>query len=92
MPFGGEKPMALASRLNSAWRTRRSSAKEGCRMSGAARMESLMPACGKPVLDAFGGARPWRRDIDVAEIELHGAGVDGGEVEDVVDDREQRVG
>ena len=27
-----------------------------------------------------------------AEIERHRAGVDGGEVEDVVDDRQQRVG
>ncbi len=44
------------------------------------------------VLHAFGGGVHGLADVDVAEVERHRAGVDGGEVEDVVDDREQRVG
>ena len=44
------------------------------------------------VLHALGGGLHGLADIDGAEIERHRAGVDGGEVEDVVDDREQRVG
>ena len=44
------------------------------------------------VLHPFGGRFHGPADVDGAEIERHGAGVDGGEVEDVVDDREQRVG
>ena len=41
---GGEKPMALDRRLNSVWRTRRSSATK-LPISGAARMLSEMPPC-----------------------------------------------
>ena len=44
------------------------------------------------VLHALGGGVHGLADIDRAEIERHGAGVDGGEIEDVVDDREQRIG
>ena len=47
---------------------------------------------GEPVLDAFGGGLDGLADIDRAEFERHRAGVDGGEIEDVVDEREQRVG
>ncbi len=47
---------------------------------------------GKPVLDAFGGGLDGLANIDRAEIERHRAGVDGGEIEDVVDDGEQGVG
>src|SRR5258707_8071628 len=46
----------------------------------------------EPVLDAFGGGFDGLADIDGAQIERHRAGVDGGEIENVVDDREQRVG
>src|SRR5262245_48571836 len=46
----------------------------------------------QPVLHAFGGPFHGGADVDRAEVELHGAGIDGGEVEDVVDEREQRVG
>ena len=44
------------------------------------------------VLHAFGGGFHGLADIDRAEIECHRAGVDGGEIEDVVDDGEQRIG
>src|SRR6202044_294528 len=40
---------------------------------------------GEAILHAFGGGRHGGADIDGAEIELHAAGIDGGEVEDVVD-------
>jgi hypothetical protein len=46
----------------------------------------------QPVLHAFGGGLHGLADIDRPEIELHAAGVDGGEVEDVVDQRQQGVG
>ena len=36
--------------------------------------------------------RDQRVDVNRAEIERHGAGFEGGEVENVVDDREQGVG
>ena len=44
------------------------------------------------VADAFGRGVHGLADVDRAEIERHRAGVDGGEIENVVDDREQRVG
>src|SRR5258708_40057264 len=47
---------------------------------------------GKPVLDAFGGGLDGLADIDRAKIERHRAGIDSGEIEDVVDDGGQRVG
>ena len=47
---------------------------------------------GEPVLDALGRGFDGLADIDRAQIERHGAGVDGGEIEDVVDDGEQRIG
>ena len=47
---------------------------------------------GEPVLDAFGGGLDRLLDFDRAELEFHGAGVDGGEIEDVVGERQQRVG
>ena len=49
-------------------------------------------ALDQAVLHAFGGRVHGLADVDRAEIEPHRAGVDGGEIEDVVDDREQRVG
>ena len=51
-----------------------------------------MLALHQPVLHAFGGGLHGAADVDRAEIERHRAGVDGGEVEDVVDDGEQRIG
>src|ERR1700716_3659841 len=47
---------------------------------------------GEPVLNAFGGGLDGFRDVDRAELELHGAGIDRGEVEDVVGECQQRVG
>ena len=47
---------------------------------------------GEPVLNAFGGSVDGFCDIDRAEFQLHRAGIDGGEIENVVDEREQRVG
>ena len=88
---GGEKPTALASRLNSTCRTRRSSADEAADVGGGADVERDV-VLDQPVLHAFGGGLHGPADIDRAEIELHRAGVDGGEIEDVVDDGEQRVG
>src|SRR5262245_41056171 len=46
----------------------------------------------QPVLNAGGGFLYRLAHIYFAEIERHRAGIDGGEVEDVIDDREQRVG
>ena len=88
---GGEKPTALDRRLNSTCRTRRSSAVK-LPMSGAARRSSVMSSLMSAVLHAFGRRLHGRGDIDRAEIERHGAGFDGGEIENVVDDRHQRVG
>ena len=61
-------------------------------MSVAARMSSDDAVADQPVLHAFGGRRHGGADVDRSEIELHRAGVDGREIEDVVDEREQRVG
>ena len=88
---GGEKPTALDSRLNRICRMRRSSATK-LPMSGAAWMSSDDVVLDQAILDAFGGGLHGLADVDRAEIERHRAGVDGGEIEDVVDDREQRVG
>ena len=46
----------------------------------------------QPVLNPFGGRRHGGTDVDRSEIELHAAGVDGRQIEDVVDQRQQRVG
>ncbi len=46
----------------------------------------------QPVLHAFGRRLHAGADVDLAQVQRHGAGVDGGEVEDVVDEREQRIG
>ena len=46
----------------------------------------------QPVLHAFGRRLHAGADIDLGQVERHGAGVDGGEIENVVDQREQRVG
>lgn len=43
---------------------------------------------GEAILDAFGGGLDRLADIDRAELELHRAGVDGGEIEDVVGQRQ----
>jgi hypothetical protein len=78
--------------LNSTCRTRRSSATK-LPISGST--SSGFEGRGRrdqPVLHAFGGAFHGLADIDRAEIELHRAGIDGGEIENVVDEREQRVG
>ena len=47
---------------------------------------------GEPVLHALGGGLDRLGGIDWPELELHGAGIDGGEVENVVGQRQQRVG
>ena len=52
----------------------------------------LDAALDQPVLHAFCGGVHGLANIDGAEIELHGAGVDGGKVQDVIDDRQQRIG
>ena len=44
------------------------------------------------VLHALGRLLHGGADVDVGQIERHGAGVDGGEIEDVVDQRQERVG
>jgi hypothetical protein len=49
-------------------------------------------AADQPVLNTFRRRRHGPADVHRPEIELHAAGVDGGEVEDVVDQREQCVG
>ena len=46
----------------------------------------------QPVQHAFGRRVHAGADVDLGEVQRHGAGVDGGEIEDVVDDRQQRVG
>ena len=45
---------------------------------------------GEAVLHALDRGGDGRGDVDLGEVELHDAGVDGGEVEDVVDDGEER--
>ena len=87
----GEKLTALARRLNRICRTRRSSAMK-LPISFGALMSSVSPATDQAILHAFGGGRHGCADIDRAEIELHPAGIDGGEIENVVDQRQQRVG
>src|SRR5437868_371019 len=47
---------------------------------------------GQAILNAFGGGFDGLADIDRTELELHGAGIDGGEIENVVGERQQRVG
>ena len=61
-------------------------------MSGAARILSENVVVHQAVLHAFGGGFHGLANIDRAEIEFHRAGVDGGEIEDVIDDGEQRIG
>ena len=45
-----------------------------------------MPALHQPVLHAFGRLLHGFADVDLAEIELHAAGIDGREIENVVDE------
>ena len=47
---------------------------------------------GEPVLNPLRGIVDGLADIDRAEFERHRAGIDGGEIEDVVDEGEQRIG
>ena len=49
-----------------------------------------MPASGEPVLHAFGRRRHGLAHVDRSELEIDRAFVDGGEVEDVGDDGEER--
>ncbi len=88
---GGEKPTALARRLNSTCRMRRSSAAKLPMSDVGADVERDV-VLDQAVADALGRGVHGAADVDRAEIELHRAGVDGGEIEDVVDDRQQRVG
>ena len=44
------------------------------------------------ILHAFGGSFHGLADIHRSQVERHGAGIDAGQVEDIVDDGEQRVG
>ena len=46
---------------------------------------------GQAVAQAFDRRARDRRDVRLADVERHDAGVDGGEVEDVVDEGEQRA-
>ena len=87
---GGEKPTALDRRLNKIWRIRRSSATKLPMSGGGVDFERDV-VVDDAVLHAFGGRVHGRADVDRLEVERHGAGVDRGEVEDVVDDGEQRV-
>ena len=50
------------------------------------------PAPHQTILNAFGRGVHGGANVDRSKIEFHGAGVDGGEIEDVVDDRKQGVG
>src|SRR5690606_38786804 len=45
------------------------------------------PACALP--DSLNGGLEHIADVDLRKLQLHGASLDGGEVENVVDDREQ---
>jgi len=54
-------------------------------------MLSVQAILARRVADAFGGGMHGLADIDRAEVQLHGAGVDGGKVEYVIDDGKQRV-
>ncbi len=60
-------------------------------MSAVARDVKRQPGAHQPVLHAFGGRRHGFQDIDRTEIEVHAAGVDGREIENVVDQRQQSV-
>ena len=91
VPPAGEKLTALARRLKRICRTRRSSAMKLPMSSGGTDVEHEAGA-DQPVLHAFGGRRHGGADVDRPEIELHAAGVDGRQIEDVVDQRQQRVG
>ena len=44
----------------------------------------------EPVLNTLGGRLDGFCDIDRAELEFHRAGIDGGQIENVVGEREQR--
>jgi hypothetical protein len=46
----------------------------------------------EPILDAFGGRGDGFCDIDGTQLKFHRAGIDGGEIENVIGEREQRVG
>ena len=83
--------MALASRLNSAWRTRALVGDEAADIGHGADVEQDA-GLHQAVLHALGGGVHGLADVDRAEVERHRAGVDGGEIEDVVDDGQQRVG
>ena len=54
-------------------------------------MSSSKAVLGEAVLHALGRRLHRGADIDRPEVELHRAGIDGGEIENVVDDRQQRV-
>src|SRR5205814_9442609 len=49
-------------------------------------------AADRAVLHAFGGGHHRFANIDRGEFELHTAGIDGRQVENVVDQRQQRIG
>ena len=67
VPPAGEKPTALASRLNSTWRTRRSSATK-LPMSPAARDVERNAVLDQPVLHALGGGFHGLADVDQARL------------------------
>ena len=84
-----EKPIALESRLNSTCRTRRPSARSEPTPS-VATMRNSIADLAQPILHAFRRRLHRFGDVDVLQPQLQRAGVDRGEIENVVDDGEQR--
>ena len=85
---GAEKPIALDSRLNRIWRTRRPSARSEPTPS-VAMMRNSIAEFGEPVLDAFGRRLHRLGDVDFLQPQFERAGVDRRQIENVVDDGEQ---
>ena len=86
---GEEKPTALESRLNRIWRTRLPSATK-VPMSSGASMTTVERGFREPVLETAHGGLDGGADVDDLRRQLQRTGVDGGEIENVVEDREQR--
>ena len=75
--------------MNRTWRTRRPSARE--RPDAVGRDDAQFDrGVAQPVLDACRGRLHRLGDVDVLEPQLERAGVDRSQIENVVDDGEQR--
>ena len=88
---GVEKPIAFERRLKRICRIRLPSATNDP-MPSAAATRRVSEDFAEAVLDAFRRGLHGLRDVDLLERQFHGVRVDRGEIENVVDNGEKRVG